>query len=400
MRPQFWKFWAALAISNVADGIAVTAVPLLAVTLTRDPALVAGVTAATRLPWLLFSLLAGALVDRLDRRRVMVAADIFRTLLLVVLSLLVWKRWIGLLELYIIVFLFGIAEVFFDTSAQTILPAIVPKNYLNKANGYIMTAITIGNEFVGPALGSIMFTLAAALPFISQTIGLAYATVLVFMVQGRFRAENANNEEQRPLSEEISQGFKWLISSPLLRNLALMTGMLNLLEVAALSVFVLYALEILGVSQLGYGIMVACGAAGGLLASVIVGYLVKFLGNATCLFLTTLFGGISTLVIALVPNVYVVSLMLALISFFGVTWSIVTVSLRQAAVPDNLLGRVNSIYRLFSWGSVPLGALLGGFLGRAFGLVIPFWVNAIAAIFIAIAAIPFLRDTTIFDSGI
>lgn len=397
---QFWKLWTGLVVSNVCDGIATVAIPLLTLTITRDPAQVSGITVATRLPWLLFALPAGALVDRLDRRWMMVGTDIFRTLILLVLSFLVWKEWINLPIIYAAIFLFGIGEVLFDTAAQTILPDLVSSKDLNQANGYVMSAITIGNELIGPALGSLLFTLIPILPFVSQSVGLATATALVFLIKGKFQATPITTEVLSDstksltmgLLEDISQGFSWLMNNSVVRNLAIITAILNLFEISALSVFVLFALDIMGVSQTVYGILLSAGAIGGLLASVVVSKLVDWIGTALCLFLVMFLGGISTSIMILVPNVYIVGFMLIFISFVGVIWSIITVSIRQTIVPSNLLGRVNSIYRVVSWGAIPLGALLGGLLGSNFSLTLPFWLNTIIVVPLSFIALPFLLN--------
>ena len=403
---QFWKLWTALVISNVCDGIATVAIPLLTLTLTRDPAQVAGITVATRLPWLLFALPAGALVDRLDRRWMMVGTDIFRTLILLLLSFLVWKESVNLPIIYLAIFLFGIGEVFFDTAAQTILPDLVSVKDINQANGYVMSAITIGNELTGPALGSLLFTLIPVLPFAFQSVGLAAATLLVFLIKGQFQTTLITPEVARhstkPLAmglvDDISQGFRWLMNNSVVRNLAIMTAILNLFEISALSVFILFALERMGVSQTVYGILLSAGAVGGLLASMVVSRLVNWLGTALCLFLSMFLGGITTTIIILVPNVYIVGFMLALISFVGVIWSVITVSIRQTLVPSNLLGRINSIYRVLSWGAIPLGALLGGILSSNFGLTFPFLLNTLIVVLLSLIALPFLLKNQTISS--
>lgn len=207
---NFWKLWAASTISNLGDGVTLVAGPLLAASLTRDPVLVAGVAFAQRLPWLLFSLISGALVDRLDRRRLMVAVDGFRTVLLGFLGLAVLMDFVSIPLLYVVFFLMGTAETLFDTASVSILPAVVPRESLEKANGRLFGAQIVANEFAAPPLGGFLFAIAASVPFFFDAGSFAAAAVFVLVMRGKFQVERPEGAPSTTLWTEISEGLGWL----------------------------------------------------------------------------------------------------------------------------------------------------------------------------------------------
>ncbi|MFV1972050.1 MAG: MFS transporter, partial [Acidimicrobiia bacterium] len=179
--PRFTKLWAAAGISNLGDGIMMVAFPLVVASITRDPLLVAGATVANRIPWLLFALPSGALVDRLDRKRVMVVTDGFRAVVVSLLGLMLLAGDVGLPVIYAIGFLLGLAETFFDTSSEAILPALVPSDLLPSANGRLQATEWIGNAFVGPPFGAFLFAVTAGLPFLVDGGTFVVAALLVAM---------------------------------------------------------------------------------------------------------------------------------------------------------------------------------------------------------------------------
>ena len=189
--PEYRKLWTASTVSNLGDGVTEVAAPLLAATLTRDPVLVAGLAFAHRLPWLLFTLVSGALVDRLDRRRIMWTADAVRTAMIGLLGLAVYAGLANLPLLYAVFFVLGTAETLFDNASQAILPAVVDREKLEKANGRLFGAQLVANEFAGPPLGGILFAAAAAAPFLLDAGTFAAAAALVLAMRGSFRPVRA-----------------------------------------------------------------------------------------------------------------------------------------------------------------------------------------------------------------
>ena len=393
--PEYRKLWTASTVSNLGDGVTLVAGPLLAASLTRDPVLVAGLAFAQRLPWLLFSLISGALVDRLDRRMLMVAVDVFRTVLLGFLGLAVLMNFVSIPLLYIVFFLMGTAETLFDTASVSILPAVVPRESLEKANGRLFGAQIVSNEFAAPPLGGFLFAVAASIPFFLDAGSFAAAAVLVLFMRGKFRVEHPEGTPPTTLREEISEGLRWLWGNRLLRTLAVSLGIMNLTMTATISIFVLFAQERLGLGSVGYGVLLTSVGVGGVVGSLSAERIVGWLGAGTTMRLGLLIEAASTGVIALSREPLVVGSMLALFGFHAIVWNVITISLRQQIIPERLLGRVNSVYRLLGLGGMSAGALLGGVLARSFGLTAPFWFASLSVAVLALIVWPTLNNQTI-----
>lgn len=393
--PNYRKLWVASAISNLGDGVRLTALPLMAAEITREPAQIAAIDLASTLPWFLFALLAGAFVDRVDRRHAMGVANIIRAILVGALALSVLADNATLVLLYIVAFMLGCAETVYDNANQAILPSLVRKDQLERANGRMYAAEFITNQFAGPPLGAFLFLTAAAAPFFLDSASFLIAALLVLSLSGSFKAPRDADVPSMSMRADIAEGLKWLWNHKLLRTLAIMLGTWNALNTAAFSIFVLFALEILEVTEVGYGILISSLVIGSVVGSLAGSAVSRLMGPGTTLILSVASGALLVLVIALTSNPYVVGAMFAIEGFVSVVWNVITVSLRQAIIPDRLLGRVNSVYRLFGWGSMPIGAALGGFLGTVFGLRAPYFVMAAVLAVMAIVTIPFVNNKTI-----
>ena len=393
--PEYRKLWTASAISNLGDGITFAAAPLLAAALTRDPTLVAGLTFVNRLPWILFPLIAGAVVDRLDRRRVMVAMNGFRSVIVGALGLGLLAGWASLPLLYGVFFLLGTAQTFFDIASQALRPAVVPREALDKANGRIYAVKLVGNYFAGPPLGGLLFAAAAAAPFLVDAGSFAAAAALVVTVRGQFRTKRPPEGGRRTLAGEVREGVLWLWRRRPLRNLAGVVGLLNLAAAAPLAILVLFARETLELGPAGYGLLLSCGAVGGFAGGLVVDRLVGWIGAGRALFGGILLSAAALAAIAASRNPILVGAMLALAGLCVVVWNVITVTLRQAAVPSRIFGRVNSVYRLLAQGGIAVGALLGGLLADAFTLTTTFWSAAGMLSILAFAALPVMSNPTI-----
>lgn len=390
--PNYIKLWSASAISNLGDGIRWTALPLLAVTLTRDPAKVAAIDLAAFLPWFLFALPAGAVVDRLDRRVVMVLANVFRTGVMVALAVLVLTDNSSLFVLYLLAFCLGTAETMFDNAAQAIMPRLVDRALLEKANGRLYAAELTANQFVGPPIGGLLFASFAALPFFVDAGSFAISAFLIYLIAGRFRTRKDLALPSTRLSHEIAEGLKWLWAHRLLRTLAIFLGLQNMMSTACFSIFVLFAVEILDLNEAGYGLLLSSLAVGTLVGSLTVARVAKWIGSGGTLLLCLALSAAAYFIIGISSEPFVVAAALMLSGWPITAWNVITVSLRQAVIPDHLLGRVNSVYRLMGWGTMPIGALIGGFLGRAYGVRAPFFVSAAIHTLLAFIALTVLSN--------
>jgi MFS family permease len=393
--PEYRKLWSASTVSNVGDGVTQVAGPLLAASLTRDPVLVAGIAFSQQLPWLLFSLISGALVDRLDRRRVMWTVDAFRTVLLGFLGLAVLLDFVNVPLLYVVFSLMGTAETLFDTASVSILPAVVPPENLQKANGRLFGAQIVSNQMAAPPLGGLLFAVAASVPFFLDAGSFAAASALVLFMRGKFRVERPEGTSPTTLRVEISEGLRWLWGNRLLRTLAISLGIMNLTSAATISIFVLFAQERLGLGSVGYGVLLTSIAVGGVAGSLAAERFAGWLGAGTTMRIGLMIEAASTGVIALSREPLVVGAMLALFGFHAIVWNVITISLRQQIIPERLLGRVNSVYRLLGLGGMSVGALLGGVLARGFGLTAPFWFASLSVAALAVVVWRILDDETV-----
>lgn len=392
----FQQLWIATAASNLGDGIGLTAGPLFAATLTQDPVLVAGLAIAQRLPWVLFSLISGAVVDRWDRRQVMLGANLLRVFALLLLGVAILLNGATLPLLYLVFFLIGTAETFFDNASIAFIANIVPQTGLERANGRLLATQTLTNEFMGPPLGGYLFSWLVAIPFLFNAIGFTLATTLIALIRGQFRvAPDSEGDSTRSIGASIREGIHWFWHHRLLRTFGMMVGFCNFFFSATFSVFVLFAQNRLGLDAVQYGFLLTAGAVGGVFGALLAERITQRLGPGWTIFMTNILPAFAYLGIALTTNPLVVGAMFSLLSFTGMVANVILVSLRQVIVPAPLLGRVTSAYRLFVMGAIPLGAFVGGLLSHYFGLTAPYWVGAIAMVLLAFGILPIANNQTI-----
>jgi MFS family permease len=383
---SYYKLFAGTVVSNIGDGTGQVAYPWLASVLTRNPLLVASIAVAQRLPWLLFTLPAGVITDRVDRRKAIVWMDVLRGAITLVVALAVLDQQdllpgpdevdlvsgtrAGLFALLVVAtFLLGLAEVLRDNANQTILPQIVRADQLERANGRIWSVEGVMNTFVGPPLGSLLLVSALSLPFFVDAGTFFFAAVMVALIPGTFRASRADgaesthdraSPERGSFRAELAEGVRWLRGHRVLFPMAVMLGVMNGASMLAGATIVLFAQEVLDIGPLLFTVMFFGGAIGGLLGGVVAPTISQRLGSGTAL--SVVLGGLalSPLIIGLVPWWPLVMLLFGIDALLGITWNVITVSLRQTIIPEHLLGRVNSVYRFFAWGMIPIGAAIGG----------------------------------------
>ena len=384
---DYRRLWTAAGVSTLGDGVRLAALPLLAASITRDPGAVAAVTLAGGLPWLLFSLVSGAVVDRVDHRQVMWMVDSGRAVVMFGLATAVVFDATSIPLLVVVAFLLGTGETLFDNAAQSFMPSVAPRERLEEANSRLYAVQISSQEFVGPPVGSLLFAAAMAAPFFLDAGSFVAAAALVLGIRGGGRSRRPETGTQTRLATEIGEGLRWLWQHRLLRTLALMLGAWNLLTTASGAVFVLFATEDLHVSTAGFGLLFSAGAVGSILGSVLATRIIRGVGAGAALLTAVAVSGLAYFVVALTSNAYLVGAMGAIGGFLAIVWNVITVSLRQAIIPDELLGRVNSVYRFLGWGMMPIGAALGGVVASAFGLRSTYWIGG--AILLAMALVTF-----------
>ncbi|MFC4150092.1 MFS transporter [Micromonospora mangrovi] len=383
---DFSRLWTAAAVSAIGDGVTIAAAPLLAAQLTDDPRLIGGASVAFTVPFVLFGIPAGLLVDRLDIRAAMVRVDLARVALLALLAAGIAGGWGGLPLLYVCLFLLGVGEVFFRNASQVLVPFITADSGLATANARVMAAQEAGSGFLGPLVGALLFGVAVALPFGVDAATFLCSALLVTRIRGG-RPPAARPERTGVLPEMLA-GARWLWRHHLLRSLALLSCLINIAGNAMLAVLVVHSRQVLHLSPFGYGVMLSCQAVGAVLASRFAPALTGRLGRERALVATATLIAASEAVLAAVPSPYAAGAALALFACGTVTWNVVVVVLRQTLVPRHLLGRANSVYRLVAWGGLPVGAAAGGLLAAAAGTPTVF---AVGAAVMAVVAVALLR---------
>ena len=422
------------------------ALPLLAAQLTRDPLAVSVVTFAGWLPWLLFALPAGALVDRLDRRRVMWTVDTARALVVAALTAAVLAGWAGIPLLAVAGFLVGTGQTLFENAAQAMVVAVVGRNlrHLERANGQLVASLTVGQQLAGPPLGSAAFAVAPWLPFLADAVSFAASAGLVASIRGEFRAERRMRVESTPephpptpgpptlgtpephppivgppnregsraleamepvvhtpppagrsLWGEIGEGLRFLFGHRLLRAAVLLVSASNLAFMAGEAVLVLFAVEELGLGSQGYGLLLAAVAVGGLPGSLLAARIGGRVPPGRLIVGGVLVGAVVMAGFGLATNPWLAGVAYAATGAVWGVWNVTLLSLRQAIVPDRVMGRVVGAIRLVGFGTIPLGALLGGVVARSFGLRAPFLLGAAVLAVAALAAAPSITTPAI-----
>ncbi len=365
----FANVFTANLASSLGDGIARTVSPLLAARLTDDPVLIAGIGAVAMLPWLFFALPAGILVDRMDRRQALALAAGVRTLLAVALVVLVAMNALTIWWLYLVIFVYGVCETLYDGAIRAVVPGVVSKKNLPRANARIEGAELVVQNFAAAPLTSALFAVAVLIPIggLVAAFGLAalLAALLPAVASGKqFHAAVATGEiaEVVPFRRQLADGWLFIMSNRMLRTLWFVSIPVAILFSAAGATLVLFVLETLAIPEAAFGLFLLSGAIGGLIGSVLASRLAARFGLGPVMAAANLLAGILTLLTGLLP------LPLAAVVLFGLggalttVWNVLMMSFRQAIIPGRLLGRVHGTWRTLLWGTMPIGSLLGGAL--------------------------------------
>ncbi|MFI0940271.1 MFS transporter [Streptomyces sp. NPDC021020] len=366
----FGRLWTAQGISSLGDGVTHAALPLLALALTRDPLALAVVSAAGTLPWLLFGVLGGALVDRWDRRRTMWVADVARAALLAIPAGAAAYDVLSIPLLAAVAFLLGLGGLFFDTAATAYLPDLLGRDpaLLEHANSRLRGTQTAASGFAGPPAGSALLALGRAAPLLADAVSFALSALLVRSLPATPRPAVAARES---LLRQARAGASYVFRDRLLLGLALRPAVGNIAFLAVETVLALFAHDRLGIGSLGFGLLLTAEATGGLLGAGIASFLGRRLGTGTALTCTATIEGLAVLGLAAAPNAYAAGLALAVCGAGMGATMVLAPSLRQAVVPAHLMGRVASTSRMLAMCAAPFGAFLGGWLATAYGVRTP-----------------------------
>ncbi|MGI6878158.1 MFS transporter [Microbacterium sp. gxy059] len=371
----YWRFWAATAAVNLGDGIRVAAFPLVAASLTDDALLVGAVAAAAALPWLVTGLVAGAWADRGNARALLVGADALRAAVLGVLVVTFALDMGSIGVLAASAFLLGVGETVRDTTAQSAVPRLVPTPLLERANGRLVAGEVVANEFVGPLVGGVLFAAGAALPFLANSAVSVFAILLVLGLPA-LSVRAAPSQPAERAGAGVAKGLRWLIGHRTLRSLVLVGALVALADSAWFAIFVIYAEDRLGLGPAAFGGLLAVGAAGGLLGSLLAERLIRWLGYRIVVVGTIAAAAVTPGILLLAPSIWAAAAVVLVTSAGFGAFNVATVSLRHRLTPDALRGRVIAASRTIVLGAGASGALIGGAAGSAFGLDAPFVLAA------------------------
>jgi MFS family permease len=362
---------AASIVTNIGDGIAISAGPLLVASQTYDPFLVSLALLSEYLPHLVFGLFAGVVADRHDRRRIVAGVNLVRALVLVVLTVMIMTNVVNIAIVLVTLFVLGTAETFADAASSTLIPSLVAREDLGVANARQQGAVLLLNQLVTPPIGAFLFAIGVWLPFGANAAAFALGAILVSRVAASTRAIRA--DEPSHLRREIAEGIRWLVHHPPMRTLALTILLFNVTYGAAWSVLVLYARQRLGMDAVGFGLMTAAIAVGGILGTVAYGSLERRFSLADLMRVGLLIETGTHLILALTTSAQIALATLVVFGAHAFVWGTTSTVVRQRAVPDALMGRVGSVYRIAIMGGIVIGTPIGGLLARQFGITAPFW---------------------------
>lgn len=387
----FRVFLAAYSIQTLGEGIVLAALPLLIASMTTDPRLVSLVSLCLELPWLLLALPLGVIVDSVNRRRLIVTAQLAQASCATVVALvLVTGR--GRIEMVLLLALaLGTGDILFMGSSKAIIPRIVSGDALESANGLNVTAETIGRNFAGPALGALLFSLARSLPLWVVAVTYAISIAIVLSVRNRpeFEARSRAERGESTIAADVRAGAAWLVSHPVLRVVALLAATSNFCVFMGQSTLVLFAQRDLGVGDRGYGLLLASMALGGVVGGLASSRIARGHGPKVLIPLVAGASGSSLVAIGILGRTALLVGLLFCVWSFGLSvWNVVAQSLSQRLIPSILMGRVGGASRMLAFGALPLGALAGGFVGNLWGLRAAWVIGGCLHLAVTLLALP------------
>jgi MFS family permease len=357
--------------SNLGDGIALAAGPLLVASLTRDAFLVALAATVQWLPPLLFGLVAGALTDRLDRRLIVVTVDLARAVVLTVLTLAVATDHVSIVAVLAALFVLATAEIFADNSSQTLLPMLVARDDLAVANSRLQSGFITVNQLAGPPLGAALFTAGAAWALGAQAVVVALGAVLVTRVV--LPARERGDGPRPKLRHDIAEGFRWVLGHAAVRTLVLTITIFNITFGAAWSVLVLYATERLDLGEIGFGLVTTVSAVGGVAGTVAYGWITRRVSLGDLMRVGLVIETLTHLALALTSSPWIALPVFFVFGAHAFVWGTTSITVRQRAVPQALQGRVGSVNQVGVFGGLVIGSGVGGVLAQHSGVTAPFW---------------------------
>ncbi len=358
--------------SNLGDGIALAAAPLLLASMTSSPLLVASGAMLQFLPWLLFGLLAGAVADHHDRRRLVMLANGLRGVIVLVLVVFLVTGHANVWMVLATAFLYGTAEVFADSAGSTLLPMLVTPADLGIGNARLQAGYLVANQLAGPPLGAFLFAVGSFWPFALQVLCVSLAVLLISRIADT-PVPGHPVDTRGTKVHAIREGLRWLRHNAPVRTLVLIILVFNVTWAAPWGVLVLYATEHLGMGPVGYGALMTASAVGGLIAVFAFGWLEKHVSFATLMRVCLSLEVLMHLAFALTTTQWVAFVLMVGFGLYAFVWGTISTTVRQRLVPMELQGRIASVNMVGVFGGLVIGQFIGGVLAQLFGLTAPWW---------------------------
>lgn len=393
--PAFNRLFSASAISNLADGLLAVAAPLLAISLTKNPVLISMLSALVMLPWLLFAIPIGLIVDRVDKRLLITFTNSLRFVIAGLLALAISTDFVTIYWLFVAAFLIGISEVASDTASQSLIPVILEKKHFERANSRLNIAETVIQNFIGGPLSGFLYATAVVLPFVLNSAGFLIAAIFVFLIPAHLitesRDETKEPAEKKSFIGDIKFGLKYLWNDSDLRGLVTITTSLGFFYSLSMSTMILFITEVLGLPAKFFGVLMAGAGSGAIIGALLAPRISKKFGRGKVLAVAIFISSITVFFQGISPNVWVFGV-IGFISSFAITnWNILLMSCYQVLIPSELYGRIHGARRTFVWGVMPIGAFLGGVIAQS-GLRVPLLVGGIATTLVSLSAFRFIFE--------
>ena len=390
--PAFNRMWGASLLTNLADGVLIAAAPLLAVSLTKNPVLISAISALVMLPWLLFAIPIGAIVDRVDRRFLLAGANASRFVIAALIALSIATDTITIYILLLATFLIGMCEVTADITSQSLIPQILEKSEYEKGNSRFQISETVVQGFVGTPLSGFLYAVAIYLPFVINSVGFLVAAALAASIPVKFLQDIRIEEsaDKKPdFVEDMRFGIHYLYNNKPLLRLVVTTASIGVCYSMSTSTIILFILNELNLKPSFFGLALTIQGSGAIIGALVAPKLSTKFGRsrvmAICIFLSSLL----ILLQGLSPNIYVYIALAFIASFTITNWNILLMATYQSVIPGHLFGRIHGTRRTLVWGLMPFGSLLGGLIAKG-GLRLPLLIGGAIATVIALLSLKFL----------
>jgi MFS family permease len=391
MGPAFNRMWAGNIVSNLSDGILIAAFPLLAISLTESTVLISAIGAISMLPWLLFAIPIGALVDRVDRRFILAGANAIRSALVGVFALLIATQHVTIYWLILSSFLVGICEVAADTTSHSLIPQILEEKNFEKGNSRLQISDTVIQGFIGAPISGFIYAISISLPFFINSMGFAISALLALSIPIKYLQDVRNDGdlvEKKSFVADMKFGMRYLYNEKILRRLVVTTASVGLCYSMGTATLVLFLVKELKLPEHFFGLVFSVTGVGAIIGSVLAPRASKLFGRSQMMTFGIFSSSLVLIVQGLAPNIYVFVALATFGAFAISQWNILLMATYQSIIPTELYGRIHGTRRTIVWGMMPFGSLLGGVVAH-YGFRIPLIIGGVIATMISAYSLRF-----------